>query len=162
MATDRKGVAVRLGIAALLILSSGPTLCLAGSASAAAALNETSDPRDAQALRFVYDKLELWQKRMNLSDWTISPRLVRKSALAPKTLGGIRWDRGTKTATVDVLSTHDYNVPEQAMLDDMEFTIVHELVHLHLSPLPRSEASRTVEEHVVNEIARALIKLAKR
>jgi hypothetical protein len=46
------------------------------------------------------------------------------------------------------------------MLDDMEFTIVHEMVHLELASLPRSEASRRVEEHAVNEIATALLKLA--
>jgi hypothetical protein len=163
MATDRTGAAVyfRFGIAALLILSSQPMLCGAESGLAAAISMETSDPREAQALRFINEKLELWQKRMNLSEWTISPRLVRKSTLAPKTLGGIRWDRIAKTATIDVLSTNDYRVSEQAMLDDMEFTIVHELVHLHLSPLPRSEASRRDEEHVVNEIADALIKLSK-
>jgi hypothetical protein len=48
------------------------------------------------------------------------------------------------------------------MLDDMEFTVVHELVHLQLSSLPRSEASRSAEEHAVNEIAGALLKLAKK
>jgi hypothetical protein len=48
------------------------------------------------------------------------------------------------------------------MLDDMEFTVVHELVHLQLSSLPRSEASRSAEEHAVNEITQALLNLAKR
>ena len=48
------------------------------------------------------------------------------------------------------------------MLDDIEFTIVHEMVHLHLASLPRSEASRRIEEHAVNELAKALLKLAKR
>ncbi|HET9218085.1 MAG TPA: hypothetical protein VFR18_13960 [Terriglobia bacterium] len=161
MATDRNAAIAcfRLGLAALLVLSFTSSLCPAGTASAAI---DVSNQRDAQALRFIQDKLVLWQKRMNLTDWTITPNLVRKSTLAPKTLGGIRWDRGTSTATIDVLSTQDYSVPEQVMLDDMEFTIVHELVHLHLSSLPRSEASRTAEERVVNEIAEALIKLAKR
>lgn len=39
------------------------------------------------------------------------------------------------------------------MLNDMEFTLVHELVHLELASLPRSEASRRSEEHAVNHIA---------
>jgi hypothetical protein len=45
------------------------------------------------------------------------------------------------------------------MLDDMELTIVHELVHLQLASLPRSEASRSTEEHAVNGIADALLDL---
>jgi len=61
-----------------------------------------------------------------------------------------------------VLSPEDYKLPYKAMLDDMEFTIVHELVHLELASLPRSEASRRVEEHAVNEIADALLNLARR
>ena len=84
------------------------------------------------------------------------------SALEPKTLGNIRWDTDARTATIGVLSTQNYQLPYQAMLDDMEFTIVHELVHLHLASLPRSDASRRVEEHAVNELAKALLNLAKR
>jgi hypothetical protein len=45
------------------------------------------------------------------------------------------------------------------MLNDMELTIVHELVHLELSSLPRNEASRSSEEHAVNRIAEALLGL---
>jgi hypothetical protein len=47
------------------------------------------------------------------------------------------------------------------MLDDMEVTIVHELVHLHLSSLPRSEATSRNEEHAVVELTKALINLSK-
>ena len=83
------------------------------------------------------------------------------NALEPKTLGNIRWDLDKKEATIGVLSTKDYTLQGQEMLDDMEFTVVHELVHLQLSSLPRSEASRSAEEHAVNELTRAFLKLAK-
>lgn len=36
--------------------------------------------------------------------------------------------------------------------------IVHELIHLELAGLPRSEASRSQEEHVVNRIAESLLR----
>jgi hypothetical protein len=45
------------------------------------------------------------------------------------------------------------------MLQDMEFTVVHELIHLELSSLPRSDASRREEEYAVNRITEALLKL---
>ena len=66
-----------------------------------------------------------------------------------------------KIAKISVLSTYDYKLPYRDMLDDMEFTVVHEMVHLQLASLPRSDASRRVEEHAVNELAAALLKLAK-
>jgi hypothetical protein len=99
---------------------------------------------------------------MNLAKWNIHANLVRTTALKPKTLGGIQWDTSTMAANIDVMSTYDYKLPFEAMLDDMEFTVVHELVHLQLSSLPRSEASRSAEEHAVNEIASALLKLARK
>jgi hypothetical protein len=45
------------------------------------------------------------------------------------------------------------------MLDDMEMTIIHELVHLKLTALPDSEASRGSEEQAVNGFSEALFAL---
>jgi hypothetical protein len=118
--------------------------------------------RETAAQKHIDQRLQFWQERLNLKDWNIKARLVDPSALEPKTLGNIRWDTDARTATIGVLSTQNYQLPYQAMLDDMEFTIVHELVHLHLASLPRSDASRRVEEHAVNELAKALLNLAKR
>jgi hypothetical protein len=85
--------------------------------------------------------------------------LVRRSSLKPKTLGGIRWDKGKKSAVMWVLDPADYRMSCQEMLDDMELTIVHELLHLELASRRRSEASRSSEEHAVNRIAEAFLKL---
>lgn len=124
--------------------------------------SHTADEREARAQNFVKEKLQFWQKRLNLGKWEINAQLVRSTSLKPKTLGNIHWDASTMQATIDVQSSYDYKLPFQEMLDDMEFTVVHELVHLQLSSLPRSEASRSAEEHAVNEITQALLNLAKR
>ena len=124
-------------------------------------VHATAD-REARAQAFVKAKLQFWQQRLNLQKWEINAQLVRSTSLKPKTLGNIHWDAGTMRATIDVQSSYDYVLPLQEMLDDMEFTVVHELVHLQLSSLPRSEASRSAEEHAVNEITQALLNLAKR
>lgn len=122
----------------------------------------TADDREGRAQNFVREKLQFWQRRLNLEKWQINVQLVRSTSLKPKTLGNIHWDADTMQATIDVQSSYDYELPFQEMLDDMEFTVVHELVHLQLSSLPRSEASRSAEEHAVNEITQALLNLAKR
>jgi hypothetical protein len=114
------------------------------------------------AQAFLGEKLWIWQKRLNLAAWKIQQKLVRSSALKPKTLGNIHWDADTHTADISVLAPDDYKLSGHAMLADMEFTVVHELVHLHLSSLPRSEASRGAEEHAVNEITQALLNLDRR
>ena len=111
------------------------------------------------AERFVNEKLTVWSKRLNLEGWQISVIMTRRDDLKENTLGGIRWDKGKKSAVIKVQDASDYRLPVREMLDDMELTIVHELVHLELSSLPRSEASRSSEEHAVNGIAGALLRL---
>jgi len=121
----------------------------------------TPQERATIAQQFVGQKLATWQDRLNLKDWNIQVELVRASQLEPRTLGNIHWDANVKKAKIDVLSSYDYTLPFAAMLNDMEFTVVHELVHLRIASLPRSEASRRDEERAVNELTRTLLNLAK-
>jgi hypothetical protein len=114
------------------------------------------------AQSFLAEKLWLWQKRLNLTSWNIRFKLTRSSELRPKTVGNIHWDADTHTAEIHVLAPEDYKLSTREMLADMEFTVVHELVHLQLSSLPRSEASRGAEEHAVNQITQALLNLDRR
>ncbi len=72
-------------------------------------------------------------------------------------MGNIHWDKDKKTGVIRVLDASDYRMPYQAALNDMEFTVVHELIHLELASLPRSEASRSDEEHAINHLAGALL-----
>lgn len=111
--------------------------------------------------QFAEQKLSFWQPRLKLDDWKISIVFTRLSDLPPKTLGGIRWDKSKKTAVIWVLDPADYQLPHPAMLDDMELTIVHELVHLDLSSLPRGQASRGSEERAVEGIAEAMLGLER-
>jgi hypothetical protein len=134
--------------------------CCAASAEA----QERSQPANSPACApiaesYVHERLPIWQQRLALDDWKISIVMSRRSDLKPKTLGNIRWDADTKSATIRVLGAAEYKKKCGEMLDDMEFTVVHELIHLELSSLPRSEESRRVEEHAVNRLADALLKL---
>ena len=108
---------------------------------------------------FLSQRLALWQQRLKLGDWKVSIVMSRASDLKPKTLGHIEWDASRKTAVIRVLDAAEYHLPCRAMLADMEFTLVHELIHLELSSLPRSQASRRDEEFAVNRMADALLQL---
>jgi hypothetical protein len=115
--------------------------------------------RRATAESFLNQKLAIWQRRLKLEDWNIVFKLVHPFDLKPKTLGNIHWDSDTKRANISVLSPSDYKMAFPDALKDMEFTIVHELVHLQLSSLPRNEASRSAEEKAVNTLTEALLNL---
>ena len=109
--------------------------------------------------QFVQERLAIWQQRLKLADWKISVTMARRDDLKPKTLGATRWDKDKKSAAIWVLDPSEYKLAFNDILSDLELTVVHELVHLELSSLPHSEASRSNEEHAVNRIAEALMAL---
>ncbi len=124
--------------------------------------HKTVSPQErSECQNFITEKLSVWQKRLKLDDWKIKIILARTSDLKPRTLGNIHWDSEKKEATIRVMDPADYELEHDAMLQDMEFTVVHELIHLELAPLlstvTRSEASRRDEEHTVNSIADAIL-----
>ncbi len=110
--------------------------------------------------QFVAAKLTAWQQRLKLSDWHIAWAMAHRNDLKPNTVGQIQWDKPSRSASILVLDPSDYRMSLNAMLDEMEMTIIHELVHLKLTSLPHSEASRGSEEQAVNGISEALFALA--
>lgn len=118
---------------------------------------QAASPATSQVDEFLAQKLQSWQKRLKLEDWKVTITLTPRAALKPGTLGGIKWDKKKHTAVMAIIAPEDYNMTEAAMLADMEFTIVHELVHLELASLPKSEASRSNEEFAVNQLTDALL-----
>ena len=122
--------------------------------------------RTLLAESFASERLWVWQKRLNLQDWNVSVVVAPASELKPKTLGNVHWELDKKTAIIRVLDPADYRLPFSEMLQDMEFTVVHELIHLELAPvlsdLHRSDANRRDEEHAVNHVADALLNLGRR
>ncbi len=99
--------------------------------------------------------MKTWQKRLGLDDWNLSLRLVRQSQLEPNSWGGAEWDPASKTGTIDVLDPRDYNLHGGELRLDMECTIVHELVHIQVSPLDARDDE--VREEVVNKLMAALM-----
>jgi hypothetical protein len=110
---------------------------------------------------FLNARLAFWQQRLNLQEWKLSVVSSHPGDLKPETLGNIHWDAPNKRAVVRVLAVSDYKMSCPAALEDMELTVVHELVHLTLSPLRNSATNRSDEEHAVNQIADALLKLER-
>lgn len=163
---NHRSVAVSSGSFALVLI--GLLLALSGVSCAAPAPSAppvTAAPPVDRALAaesFANEKLWLWQKRLRLENWKIHVKVVRAGELKRRTLGNIHWDADTHSATIKVMNPADYKMPFSDVLNDLEMTVVHELVHLHLSSLPRSEASRSAEEHAVNTLAEALLNLDRR
>jgi hypothetical protein len=141
-------------LSALVALYLTPTLSLFPAVAPA-------DPRPLVSETQVDHWTSNWQKRLSLDEWHIHTEIVRIWDLKPNTLGNLRWNSATKTATIKVLNPADYDLPATEIPADIEYTVLHELIHLQLAALPRDSASRNVEERVVNRLAEALFALEK-
>ncbi len=117
--------------------------------------------RVQQAEDYLQPRLRVWQRRLKLSNWKITLVQAKLSELRPGTLGNIHWDDVDRTAKIRVLAASEYKISYEAALRDMECTLVHELVHLELAQLPRSDASREEEEHAVVDLTEALLALER-
>jgi len=49
---------------------------------------------------YVEERLALWQERLKLTEWNIAVVMSPRGDLKAKTLGGIHWDKGRKTAWI--------------------------------------------------------------
>lgn len=110
---------------------------------------------------YLQPRVGRWQKRLKLNGWKVTLVQVKLGDLRPGTLGNIHWDDTDKTAKIRVLSASEYKLPYEEALRDMECTLVHELVHLSLASLPRSDASREEEEQAVVGLTEALLALER-
>lgn len=141
------------------------TSCVQGQSATVPATAVTAQERTALVESFATEKLQSWQKRLNLEDWKITVEVARSSELKPRTLGNIHWDTDKKTAVIHVLDPADYKLPFPDVLADIEFTVVHELIHLELAPvlapMQRNDANRRDEEHAVNHMTDALLQLER-
>jgi len=106
---------------------------------------------------YLRDKLAFWQGRLKLDDWSVTLVISETADLRPGTLGNIHWNADKKTAVIKVLSGAARETGSHDVLSEMEFTIIHELIHLELAYLPRTEESRPAEEFAVNHLAEALL-----
>ncbi len=100
-------------------------------------------------------QLRAWQKRLGLTDWSLSVQVVRKSALDKDAWGHAEWDSKKKTALISVLAPEDYNLTGEELHHDMECTLVHELVHIQIAPLNTKDLRK--QEEVVNKMMEALV-----
>jgi len=139
------------------------TLCVPGPARQAAAEEPARRSGSRRCLetadRFVSERLQVWQRRLRFEDWKFSIIMSPQTELKPNTVGNIHWNAAEKSAVIRILDISDYDLDCRDALKDMDFTIVHELLHLKVSLLPRCEATRKPEESAVNEIAGALMEL---
>jgi hypothetical protein len=98
-------------------------------------------------------KLKEWQKRLRLQDWLIKARICRSHEL-PDVMAVPTLPK--KMALIKILDHNDYD-PTCVFPQDMEDSLVHELLHLHFAPLGLDDDKYIELEQAIESIASGLI-----
>lgn len=103
-----------------------------------------------------------WQKVLKLQDWQISIKYERfhkmRDAKGALVWGTVTTIPSCKRAQVNVLTPSDcQGTTEQ----DIEETIVHELLHIHINEVLRNREDEIAEERTINALAEACVLLRR-
>lgn len=95
--------------------------------------------------------MKLWQKRLKLQDWVVDVRFSSDMD-SDSSAGECSWHPDNRTATIHIL-------PPNIIIDDIEETLVHELLHiLYEGHTWYSDDARSVhQERALNQTAAALV-----
>lgn len=114
------------------------------------------------------DRCAHWQKVLRLQDWRIDARFATSDELAHQGDGGIcELHQDSKIATIRILPEDAYNPHShmsQAFPQDVELTLVHELVHIHFDKVMDPDAEEheeVMQEQAIQFVAEALVALSR-
>ncbi len=106
--------------------------------------------------------LAKWQPILRLQDWDIDIMFVKPHELDPNTGGQVIRMDAKETARIKVLDPDNYD-PCLIVKQDAEYTVVHELVHVHFAIIDGFEGAKdTLYEQAVHRMATALLFLDRR
>lgn len=110
------------------------------------------------------EKLKEWQGKLRLQDWMINVEIVRQREMSQMNrLGEVEFNVYAKTANISILDPVDY---DDWGKQDMENTLVHELLHLHLAGIcyhfgKNDEVYAVMEEQAIEGITSGLISASR-
>jgi hypothetical protein len=76
---------------------------------------------------------EQWQTALRLRDWDIEVHVCRVKDMGKSRNGEVHYNLLKKHAVINVLDPRDYK--DDFMPQDQEYTVVHEMLHLHFAGL---------------------------
>ena len=108
--------------------------------------------------------LKKWQKKLRLDNWDIQVKVVRASEMTlPNVQGENDYSTALHKSVVKILDPIDYET-DLSEEQDMERTLVHELMHLvlwHCTPKESKNLKRQLFETSVEQLANALVDMKR-
>ena len=122
-------------------------------------MGRTLETKRVYSLSQCKERIQLWKRRLGIADWTVHVNFVHQMTLLENSQGSVTIYAFSKTAAILLPSPETYSndvIPNQ----DMEDTIVHELIHVVFDVIDATEKSNTEElmyERGIRAMAQALL-----
>jgi len=107
---------------------------------------------------------EKWKEILRLQDWDTKITLTRKYNMWQENVQGeVSFTTPKKMAVIHVIDPIDYD-PSIVVEQDIEKTVVHELLHLHLAEWSdmTEDGTPVSGEQAINALAGALVNLSRK
>lgn len=108
------------------------------------------------------DLCRWWQEQLYLEHWEVALRISRAREMNKEGQAEIQWVYPKATATMSILNPVDY--PPSPFKQDMEKSLVHELLHIHFAPFdthPDGSLEHQMLERAIDQIAKTLTNLKR-
>ena len=107
------------------------------------------------------ERLKYWQHALRLDFWDITIKIGRMANMVIKGVDGeITYSLPNAEADITILNPIDYN--DSAFPQDMEETLVHELLHLHMATFEPADAEKVnsmLWERTIDQLAKVMVHL---
>lgn len=100
-----------------------------------------------------------WQKRLRLQDWIVKARIARIKEMDDQEAGA-ECNPYLKRKIAAIRIRDSIDMPDKMIIEqDMEWDLVHELLHLHFQPLNTEDSDEIALEQAVDVLAHSFITL---
>ena len=103
-------------------------------------------------------RLEYWQEKLRLRDWLVQVHIKREKDFTQENSNAyVHYNINNKSAFITIMDSRDF---DDWLPHDMEWLLVHELLHLHFGQM-ETRRNITAIEQSIESITYGLIQLER-
>ena len=107
----------------------------------------------------LYDRLAYWQEKLRLRDWMVQICIKRERDFTTDDCNAeIHHNLPNKTAFINIMDPLDF---DDWLPQDMDWLLVHELLHLHFAPMDEEKNEIAIEQ-AIESITYGLIRTERK
>ena len=94
----------------------------------------------------IIERLAYWQEKLRLRDWLVQVHIKREKDFTQDNSNAyVHYNINNKSAFITIMDPRDF---DDWLPQDMEWLLVHELLHLHFAPMHTNKNEISIEQAI--------------